>query len=145
MSIDHPDLLALVAALDGELEEFDGEDHAFYSQFNGLDKLMVALVAYNDATPVGCGGLKAFDDGSAEIKRMYVPPAHRREQIAARLLAALEQHAQQLGYSRCILETGVRQTAAVGLYERNGYTRINNYAQYEGVQDSVCYEKALGN
>gem|GEM_PF-1711187 len=36
---DHPDFKALVQHLDAYLAEVDGDDHAFYDQFNNIDSL----------------------------------------------------------------------------------------------------------
>ena len=51
--------------------------------------------------------------------------------------------AKELGYKKCILETGLKQPEAIRLYEKNGYKSIPNYGQYAGVENSVCYEKVL--
>lgn len=48
-----------------------------------------------------------------------------------------------MGCSKCILETGVRQPEAIALYKKNGYVQIPNYGQYEGVSDSLCFEKPM--
>ena len=46
------------------------------------------------------GGSSATSDGVAEIKRMYVVPAARRQGLGRRLLEALEDKARELGYAR---------------------------------------------
>ena len=88
----HADFQHLVDALDAELEVFDGEDHEFYSQYNGLDSMLVSLVAYVNGQPVGCGAIKPFEDGVAEMKRMYVQPDHRRFGVAARVFRNIGNH-----------------------------------------------------
>ncbi|HMG14989.1 MAG TPA: hypothetical protein VK590_06060, partial [Saprospiraceae bacterium] len=67
-----PDLGGLITLLDRELQEYDGEDHKFYHQFNSVDKLKHVVIACHDGIPVACGAVKAFDTESAEIKRMFV-------------------------------------------------------------------------
>ncbi len=62
--------------------------------------------------PVACGGLKRFDDRTAEIKRMYVIPKARGRGVARSLLMALEEEAQRLGYRRARLDAGTRQADA---------------------------------
>jgi putative acetyltransferase len=42
----HPDFKSLVETLNQELSVRDGEDHAFYSQFNGLENLGQVVLAY---------------------------------------------------------------------------------------------------
>lgn len=142
---DDPDFKALVKLLDADLAERDGADHGFYSQFNKIDKIRHAVVCYENGQPIGCGAIKAFDDGATEVKRMYVSPDGRNKGIATRVLAELETWASEMGYARCVLETGKRQPEAIALYEKNGYRRTENYGQYVGVENSVCFEKVLGN
>ncbi|MHA4740250.1 GNAT family N-acetyltransferase [Dyadobacter sp. MSC1_007] len=140
---DDPDFKALVKLLDADLAARDGEDHSFYSQFNKIDKIRHAVVCYENGTPIGCGAIKAFDEAAMEVKRMYVSPEGRKKGIATRVLAELEQWAKELGYTRCVLETGKRQPEAIALYEKNGYARTPNYGQYVGIENSVCFAKDL--
>jgi putative acetyltransferase len=139
-----PDFVSLVTLLDAELSERDGAEHGFYSQFNTIDRIRYAIVAYADKEAVGCGAIKDYQ-GVAEIKRMYTKPEWRMKSVAKKMLGALEDWAVELGYDRCILETGKRQPEAIRLYTRCGYLQIPNYGQYEGVDNSVCFEKRLSN
>jgi GNAT superfamily N-acetyltransferase len=79
-----------------------------------------------------------------EVKRMFTLPEYRGRGIAARVLEELEQWAVELSSHSCRLETGMKQPEAIRLYEKSGYRRIPNYGQYEGVFNSVCFEKKLG-
>ena len=137
------DFRDLVTRLDEFLAEIDGEEHAYYSQFNGLDGIPYAVVAYEDGEPVGCGAFRPHSPVVAEIKRMFVIPEHRGKQIGALVLEQLEGWARELGYTDCVLETGHRQQAAVNLYRRAGYEFIPNYGQYTGVGNSVCMKKNI--
>lgn len=139
-----PDFKALVRLLDADLAERDGADHGFYAQFNKIDKIRHAVVCYENDQPIGCGAIKAFSEEAMEVKRMYVSPDGRKKGIATRVLTELETWANELGYTRCVLETGKRQPEAIALYEKNGYQRTENYGQYVGVQNSVCFAKVLG-
>jgi GNAT superfamily N-acetyltransferase len=140
----HPDFTSLVRLLDLELKVRDGEDHAFYAQFNKVDTIRHVVIAYADEVAAGCGALKPYTTDTMEIKRMYTLDDYRGLGIASNILAALEAWAVELGYQRCILETGLNQPEAIGLYYKNGFTRIPNYGQYAGVESSVCFEKRLG-
>lgn len=139
-----PDFKALVRLLDADLAERDGADHGFYAQFNKIDKIRHAVVCYENDQPIGCGAIKAFSEEAMEVKRMYVSPDGRKKGIATRVLTELETWANELGYARCVLETGKRQPEAIALYEKNGYQRTENYGQYVGVENSVCFAKVLG-
>lgn len=142
-SSDNNDFIALVKLLDADLKVTDGDDHSFYDQFNKLDKIKHVVVAYNDGKPVGCGAIKEFDKNTMEIKRMYTSPKNRGKGIASKMLAELEKWAAEIAYNRCILETGIRQHGAIGLYNKSGYQLIPNYRQYSGVADSRCFEKVI--
>lgn len=85
------------------------------------------VVAWSGAGPVGGGGFRRLEDGVAEIKRMYVRPAHRGRGVAGAVLDALESHARAAGYERARLDTGPLQPHAQRLYERRGYLPVHNY------------------
>lgn len=137
------DFIELVKLLDKDLAISDGEDHDFYHQYNGIDTIKYTVVAYSNNAPIACGALKEYDDITVEIKRMYTLPITRGKGIATMVLNELECWAYQLGYKRCILETGKKQPNAIALYKKTGYNIIPNYDQYAGVDNSICFEKQL--
>ncbi|XVJ68162.1 MAG: GNAT family N-acetyltransferase [Lacibacter sp.] len=137
------DFIHLVQLLDADLAVRDGAEHAFYAQFNKVHMIQHVVIAYENNTAAGCGAFKPFDTDSVEIKRMYVLPAHRNKGIAAAVLQQLEQWAAEEGYVAAVLETGKKQPEAIRLYEKCGYSRIPNYGQYAGVENSVCMKKEL--
>jgi putative acetyltransferase len=140
---ENSDFISLVKLLDADLAIRDGDDHAFYSQFNKIDSIKHVIVAYENETAVGCGAIKEFSSDTMEVKRMFVQPALRGRGIAVEILTALEHWAEEMNYVRCILETGKKQPEAIALYEKSGYSKIENYGQYAGVSNSVCFEKML--
>lgn len=140
---DNKDFIKLVKHLDVDLAKRDGDDHAFYSQFNKIDKIKYVVVAYVDGQAVGCGAIKEYAPGVMEVKRMYTAPGQRGKGIASKVLAELEAWAAEMSHEKCILETGKKQVEAIRLYEKNGYTIIPNYGQYAGVENSVCFEKNI--
>jgi len=140
---DNPDFIELVKYLDVDLAERDGDDHAFYAQFNKTDKIKCAVVAYENDKPVGCGAIRQHAQGTMEVKRMYTLPEARGKGIATKVLIELERWATELSAKACILETGKRQPEAIGLYKKNGYKMIPNYGQYAEMENSVCFEKKL--
>lgn len=91
--------------------------------------------------PVGCGALRPAGADCVEIKRMFVRETHRGRGYARLILQRLEELAQCRGCWRIVLETGVGQPEAIGLYESAGYVRIPNYGHYAGNPDSVCFAK----
>jgi GNAT superfamily N-acetyltransferase len=103
------------------------------------------LVAYRAQQPVGCGAVRLIDPATAELKRMYVEPELRGEGIGRKLVEALEVEARRLGAERVVLETGTRQTAALALYARCGFSPIPLYGEYCLSPDtSICLGKSLG-
>lgn len=140
---DNKDFQNLVEVLDADLKTHDGEDNAFYAQFNKITAIKHAIVAYENGLPVGCGAIKQYSDNTMEVKRMYVLPEKRGHGIAASILSELEVWAKELNYIRCVLETGQKQPEAIALYKKQGYQIIANYGQYEGIANSICFEKIL--
>jgi putative acetyltransferase len=138
-----PDFQKLVAALDKDLAIRDGDEHAFFAQFNKIAAIKHVIVAYQGNEAVGCGAIKEYGTGVAEVKRMFVPESARGKGIASLVLRELEEWAAALSYIKCILETGIRQPEAIGLYKKNGYVVIPNYGQYAEVESSVCFEKFI--
>jgi GNAT superfamily N-acetyltransferase len=138
-----PNFIELVRHLDADLAERDGEDHSFYAQFNKIDKIKHAIVAYEDGRPVGCGAMKEYSPDAMEVKRMFTSPESRGKGVASSILSELERWAAELSYQKCILETGKRQPEAIALYKKSGYQVIPNYGQYADVEDSVCFEKNI--
>ena len=140
---ENPDFIELVKHLDADLAERDREDHSFYHQFNKIDMLKHVIVLYENDKAIGCGAMKIFSSDSMEIKRMYTVPETRGKGIASKVLEQLETWANELGYKKCILETGKKQPEAVAMYKKNGYSLIPNYGQYAGIENSLCFEKEV--
>ena len=138
--------LALIEALNVELSAMYPEQGANHFDLSpeevapGRGAFFVATVSDQ---PMGCGALRLLDGGEAEVKRMFVAPEARGHGYSRRILGALEDEARALGAVRVVLETGVRQAAALALYEGAGYTRIEAFGEYAGSELSVCMAKAL--
>ena len=141
---DNADFRYLVSLLDRDLQTRDGDEHSFYAQFNKLDKINHAVVAYKEGSPAGSGALRAFTTDSAEIKRMFVLSGYRGQGIAKIVLAELEAWAKELNFTTCILETGKKQPEAVNLYQKAGYVLFPNYGQYKNIENSICMKKVIG-
>lgn len=140
---DNPDFTELIKYLDAYLAEKDGEEHSFYAQYNKVDTIKHVVVAYQNNQALACGAIKEYTPNTMEVKRMYTSPQSRGQGIATKVLAELEQWAAQLGYEKCVLETGKKQTEAIELYKKNKYKLIPNYGQYAGVENSYCFKKEL--
>ncbi len=138
---------ALIDSLNAELRGVypePGSTHFHLDPQEVADGRGAFLVVFQGGTPVGCGALRLLDAHTAELKRMYVAPAERGKGLGRHLLAALEGEARALGVTRLVLETGVRQAAALALYRATGFRSIPLYGEYCLSPDtSVCLGKDL--
>jgi GNAT superfamily N-acetyltransferase len=145
-----PDAAALIARVQEEyVERYGGPDEspiepAMFDPPEGL-----FLVAYLDGVPVGTGAwrrtpvLALGGSLAAEVKRMYVVPEHRGSGLARRILAELESTAAGAGHDLIVLETGLMQPEAIGLYESSGYRSIQRFGHYRDSELNRCYGKRL--
>ena len=141
---DNSDFQNLVLELDKDLAHKNGDTNDFFAQYNKIDKIKNEVVAYDtDGTAIGCGAMKEYEDGVMEIKRMFVPTAKRGNGIAGQILSELLLWAKELGYKKCILETGDKMTEAIGLYKKHDFRIIPNYGQYADIESSICFEKEI--
>ncbi|MFA1543511.1 GNAT family N-acetyltransferase [Actinomadura monticuli] len=128
---DHPDAAALVRALfDDQVERYGyadpvEADPAVYVPPEGL-----FLVAYHGETPVACGGYRTHDvtAKTVEVKKMFAFSELRGSGLGRLILNELERHAAHAGFKSVILETGIRNTAALTLYVSAGYRPRSRYA-----------------
>ena len=74
---------------------------------------------------------------------MFVSPEMRGKRIAQRMLLELESWAKELGFSFSVLETLYKQQSAIGMYQKAGYSFIENYPPYEGLKNSICMKKSI--
>ena len=103
----------------------------------------VALFVAREAGVVlGCGAYRLQGDGSAEIKSMFVLPEARGRGIGRAILAAIET-ALRGRVATLRLETGIKQDAAIRLYESAGFHRRGPFGNYRDDPLSVFMEKPL--
>ena len=79
----------------------------------------------------GMGGLRWNSPGVAEIKRLYVRPAHRGAKLGAVIVQRLLADARAFGYRRVRLDTAPFMHAAYKLYQAFGFV---DCAPYEGTE-----------
>lgn len=140
---ENADFRNLITALDQDLYQRNGEAQLQYRQYNQVDLINHVVVVYFEGKPVGCGCYKRFDDQTVEMKRMFVQPEMRGKQLAAQMLQELEKWAVEESNSSAVLETGRRQVEAIRLYTVAGYSLTENYGQYVGMKESICFRKEL--
>ena len=137
-------VIALVAALDRYLLDLYPADTCHLLDIAELEAPDLRFfVARKDGVPVGCAALRVDPTGYGEIKRMFVDPATRGHRIGDRLLARLEEQARVEGLTALLLESGIHQPEALGLYRKAGFTDRGPYACYQENGVSVFMEKPL--
>lgn len=141
-SKDH-DFENLITILDNELNCQYGNKQDYYDQFNKIEECKTVVIVKSDNNPIGCGCFKILAVDTVEIKRMFVNRKYRGQGISKKILTELETWAKEQGYNFALLETGYKQKEAIGLYERFGYKKTDNYDQYIGIETSICMKKKI--
>jgi ribosomal protein S18 acetylase RimI-like enzyme len=93
-----------------------------YSPPNGC-----LLVAYENESPAGCVGLRKFDEGVCEMKRLYVRPQFRGKGIGRTLVLNVINRGKRLDYDRMRLDTVPSMHEAIALYKSFGFKQIPPY------------------
>ncbi|MDH4442071.1 MAG: GNAT family N-acetyltransferase [Rhizobium sp.] len=92
---------------------------------------------------LGCAALVDLGDGTAELKRMIVDPAHAGQGVGRRLLTAILQSARARGYRSVLLEVGIRNVEARRLYESAGFRDRGPFGRYALTPIATFMEIAL--
>jgi len=85
------------------------------------------LLAEVNGQPVGCVGVRPFENDICEMKRLYVEPDARGLQVGRRLARASIQAARQMGYRTMRLDTVGSMGEAIVLYRSLGFQQISAY------------------
>ncbi len=112
---------------------------SLYAQ-EGLLKLIA--VSAMDGEIVACIAYRTFEAGVAEMKRLYVKPAHRGRHLGRILAETIIAVAKERGFDKIILDTMVEMKAAQQLYHQLGFYMIPPYDDQDP-ERIVCYEKQL--
>ena len=108
------------------------------------------LVVDDDGTPVGCGAVQPWSHTVAdapthvgELKRMYVRPSARGRGLSRLLLDELVVVAEGRGMTALVLETGIEQPEAIGLYTSYGFKPTGLFGPYADDPRSRCFRLDL--
>lgn len=137
------DFLHLIKLLDEGLNEKYGELQKQYNKLNSVDYINDVIVIYKDNVAIACGAFKEYSEDTVELKRIFVRKEERGQGLSKIIVSELEKLAKEKGYKHAVLETGLKQIEAIGLYKNAGYTVTENYGAYVGNTNSVCMKKDL--
>ena len=140
---ENPDFVSLIKIFDTYLWERYPELKSHYWGNNIIQLNPNVVVIYLNEKPVACGCFKKYNKSTIEIKRMFVSTEARGLGLAQKILQELELWAKESGYSFSILETLYKQQEAISLYQKVGYTIVNNYEPYIGLDNSICMRKQI--
>ncbi len=135
--------------LDEDLERRVGKviQRDKYTEFNQLDQIKEAVVAYSDGVVAGAGAMREYKycdiSNATELKRLFVRPGNQGKGIGTKIVTELIEWAREKGYEYMILETGELLKESVHVYKKLGFEVIDNYGPYEGMTDSLCMMKKL--
>jgi GNAT superfamily N-acetyltransferase len=100
------------------------------------------LLAWQDDAALGIVGLRPLDETVCEMKRLYVRPAGRGQQLGLRLAEAVVRVARDSGYAAMRLDTLPQMKAAQRIYTSLGFHPIPAYV-FNPVEDALFLELDL--
>lgn len=134
--------LEYAESLDFELcfQDFDSELAELPGSYSSPDGgLYIALF---DNEPAGCIALRKFKDSVCEMKRLYVRPQFRGNDMGKKLVELLISEARKLGYKKMVLDTVPSMQTAQKLYKSFGFYEIKPY-RVNPVKGAVFMEMEL--
>lgn len=140
---ENQDFAMLAQKLDEYYFELVGDVHLRYAEFNKPQNMNAICVVYENDEAIACGAWKKIDDETAEIKRIYVLPQHRRKGCASMIVKAMEADAAKTGRKRFILETARTTADSASLYVSLGYEEIDYYGSPAGAENCRCFKKEI--
>ena len=139
------DLTWLVSELDAFQSELYPTESNHCLDFSVVsdEQLRCVIVRDEGNAPAGCGALLFHEDGSAEIKRVYIRPDYRGRKLGEKIVSAIEGIALEKNSRLLQLETGIHQQPAIALYRRCGYEICDAFPPYKADPLSVFMRKEL--
>ena len=144
---------AIAALIRNNLESFhlDIPGTAYYDE--GLEHLSAYydnprrayFVLMEEDTVVGGVGLAELDgmEECCEMQKLYLNDRVKGQGLGYALIRRVEEEAKRLGYRRIYLETHSALEAAVHLYEKCGYRRIDRPKELVHSAMDLFYQKEL--
>lgn len=147
---DYRSHLSSVSAIDAQLTETFYPVPKYTTLMDALEQIHarptgIILLAELDQIPVACAMIHALGPDTAEIKRVYVAPAARRQGVARKIMLALMDRARADGYARVVLDTSANLGPARALYASLGFTERGPYQELpaEALPHLIFFEAKL--
>lgn len=122
-------------------QNFDKELNEINYQY-GFPSGVLYLIANNLGEYIGCGGIRKFKEGIAEMKRMYIKKEFRGQGLGEKLLKKLIKSAIDLKYDKIWLDTLESLHAATHLYKKHGFKEQKPY-RFNPNPDVLYFELIL--
>jgi GNAT superfamily N-acetyltransferase len=100
------------------------------------------LLAREGRLLAGCVALRRFDEGTCEMKRLFVRGDHRGKGIGRILAEAVIERARRMGYSRMRLDTVPSMQEAFVMYRSLGFRPIAPY-RHNPIEGATFLELTL--
>ena len=126
--------------MDLSFQDFDSELEQLNVMYNAPTGAFFLML--DNGQLVGGGGIRRFEPGIGEIKRMYLYPDFRGKRLGRLLLDTLIDAAKTLGFLTVRLDTVRWLPEALSLYKRYGFYEIGAY-RYNPDPEAVYMEYQL--
>ncbi len=85
------------------------------------------MLAWQGSAAIACVALRPIDAARCEMKRLYVRPAARGQDLGRRLAERICSEGRDAGYRRIFLDTLPTMAAAMALYRSIGFEPVEPY------------------
>ncbi len=109
-----------------EFQNFSEEIENLESQYS-RPKGIIFLATENNASTLGCFGIRELSGPICELKRMYLRQGARGRGIGKLMLERSIEVGRELGYRKMRLDTLPTMRTAIKLYEKMGFYEIKPY------------------
>lgn len=130
MRVTDESVLKLFSEHDDFMIDFLGEDKVYYTRYNESENIEKVWVVFSDNLPIGCIAYRKKEEGTGEVKRLYIKKEYRGKGISKELLKTLECYAKKQGCHTLFLDTRVTLEPAVSLYRSHGFSIVYQQGLY---------------
>ncbi len=123
-------------------QDFENELQHINIQYRKPSGGLFIIIDNKTGEPIGCIGIRRFENNIAELKRMYVKDSHRNKGLGKKLLHKAIKLAKELRYEKIYLDTLDSMKAAMALYKSSGFKEIESY-RYNPLKNVKYFELKL--